>query len=71
VKRVVSGTFQTWVESSVANNSLEPIMKTTLGQMITKLGSIARDATHRLDGMTDKNNSSFHPSIARDGTQLI
>jgi hypothetical protein len=37
------------------NNSLENIAKTTLGKlMMTKLGSISRDAfPHRLDGMTD------------------
>jgi hypothetical protein len=40
-------TFQTWVTTPLppSNNSFEPIMKTTLGKlMMTKLGSISRDA---------------------------
>jgi hypothetical protein len=50
-------TFQTWVTTPLlpSNNSLEKIAKTTLGKlMMTKLGSISRDAfPHRLDGMTE------------------
>jgi hypothetical protein len=43
------------VDKTRPNNSLETITKTTLGVlMMTKLGSISRDAfPHRLDGMTD------------------